>query len=246
MKKNYNYIIQGAGASGLWLAYWMQKSGLLATSNLLIIEGDAHKSNDRTWCFWETNSGETMPFVNHNWQHITILGQKQSIAPYRYNHCRSIDFYHWIHSLLDTNANIHWLKGWADAPVVVAGGIEVTVNGDIYSGKWYFKSGDTAEKETKKTIHLWQSFVGWRVKIVSGAIDATCATLMDFSIPQNNKTRFLYVLPMSDREALIEVTQFDCEKLDKEKGQQLLTEICASRGWQSDVLELDYGSIPMS
>ena len=64
LEKRYNYIIQGAGASGLWLAYWLQKEGLLTDKSLLIVECDAIKRNDRTWCFWGEELLDEMPFVD--------------------------------------------------------------------------------------------------------------------------------------------------------------------------------------
>lgn len=69
---------------------------------------------------------------------------------------------------------------------------------------------------------------------------------MDFGIEQMGKTRFLYVLPFNGKEALVEVTQFDKEKLQLEDGERMLREIFAARGWEVSVTELEYNAIPMS
>jgi glycine/D-amino acid oxidase-like deaminating enzyme len=38
LQNHYRYIIQGAGASGLWLAHSLNEAGLLAFDQLLIVE----------------------------------------------------------------------------------------------------------------------------------------------------------------------------------------------------------------
>jgi lycopene beta-cyclase len=90
--------------------------------------------------------------------------------------------------------------------------------------------------------------VGWRVKSNNGEsiFDSDACTLMDFGIEQRGKTQFLYVLPFSGQEALIEVTQFDKEILGLEEGQRLLQEICEMRGWDVSIIEVECNAIPMS
>ncbi len=39
-QNQYDFIIQGAGASGLWLAYWLNEMDVLRHQRLLIVEGD--------------------------------------------------------------------------------------------------------------------------------------------------------------------------------------------------------------
>jgi lycopene beta-cyclase len=56
--KNYDYIIVGAGASGLMMAYRMSKDSFFETKKILIIDKEKKSINDRTWCFWEKNNGE--------------------------------------------------------------------------------------------------------------------------------------------------------------------------------------------
>jgi len=64
LQNHYRYIIQGAGASGLWLAHSLNEAGLLAFDQLLIVEGEANKVNDRTWCFWSTEEEQKFSFID--------------------------------------------------------------------------------------------------------------------------------------------------------------------------------------
>ncbi|MGB7393048.1 MAG: lycopene cyclase family protein, partial [Pricia sp.] len=62
---------------------------------------------------------------------------------------------------------------------------------------------------------LQQHFVGWTVKTKNPVFDTDQATYMDFSIPQKGNTRFMYVLPFSQTEALVEYTLFSKKLLPK-------------------------------
>ena len=52
--KHYDYIFTGAGLSALMTVNEMMQSGQFETKNLLLIDAEAKQSNDRTWCFWDT------------------------------------------------------------------------------------------------------------------------------------------------------------------------------------------------
>ena len=58
---------------------------------------------------------------------------------------------------------------------------------------------------------MLQHFVGWEVKAAAGAFDPTTAILMDFRCDQTQGMHFIYCLPFSDQEALIESTLFSPE-----------------------------------
>ena len=51
--RNFDYIITGAGAAGLMLAYRMAKDAFFDEKSILIIDPEKRKEEDRTWCFWE-------------------------------------------------------------------------------------------------------------------------------------------------------------------------------------------------
>lgn len=254
LEKKYNYIIQGAGASGLWLAYWLHEEGLLDDKTLLIVECDKSKQNDRTWCFWGDQVIPDLGFVDFSWSQVQVFGESQRIDPYTYHHCRSEAFYAFVKNALVSSGHIDWCFGRVAATRQIGSQVSVDVQIDNDAGvehlnvaaEWFFGSGGASVKTSE--IALWQSFVGWRVKSKSGVslFDSAACTLMDFRIEQRGKTRFLYVLPFSREEALIEVTQFDKEILGLEEGQRMLQEICEIRGWDVSMTELEHNAIPMS
>ena len=51
--------------------------------------------------------------------------------------------------------------------------------------------------------------MGWFIKTEKdGIFDDSMATFMDFNLPQNGNTRFMYVLPIDKKTALFEYTLF--------------------------------------
>lgn len=246
VQNHFRYIIQGAGASGLWLAHSLNEAGLLEVDQLLIIEGDTNKVNDRTWCFWTKDEALDLSFVDTKWSSLMVQGAVQSIAPYQYCHARSDRFYGCMRDALLENSNILWLNEWVNHATEIGHGVHVQTNHRTVTSDYFFGSGQWNSQFNKGDITLWQSFVGWRVKLIDQTWEHRAATLMDFSIPQSNSTRFLYVLPLSNQEGLVEVTQFHRERLQKEEGERILQEICRQRGWEVEVLEVECDAIPMS
>jgi lycopene beta-cyclase len=78
--------------------------------------------------------------------------------------------------------------------------------------------------------------------------DIAKATLMDFRINQQPGTSFVYVLPVSDRQALVEYTLFTESLLSPEDYDKGLREYCSRflGLTQYRVLEEEFGVIPMT
>ena len=51
--KYYDYIITGAGAAGLMLAYRLAKDSFFDQKSILILDPIKRSTDDRTWSFWE-------------------------------------------------------------------------------------------------------------------------------------------------------------------------------------------------
>jgi len=74
--EQYDYIILGAGASGLMLAFRMSQDSFFDEKSILIIDQVKDKGNDRTWCYWEDGSGEwddLLTKTNHFRKQLLLL-----------------------------------------------------------------------------------------------------------------------------------------------------------------------------
>ena len=70
---------------------------------------------------------------------------------------------------------------------------------------------------------------------------------MDFEVPQKNNTRFMYVLPFSKHEALVEYTLFSKDLLeDKEYESAIQAYLEDKKAGEVSIVEKEKGSIPMT
>ncbi len=262
---SFDFTIVGAGASGLWLALALFEEGLLENLTLCIVESDASKHNDRTWCYWEVASPQPNVMVSKSWNSIYNphnLLSRNDLLPYSYYHIRSADFYKSIKQQLATCANITWYTlTVAEIEVQSHRVLVKTVDTSWYSSQVFLStqlpvrgqnltdglSDFLSQKERKKNApFLWQSFVGWRLQTSSPIFDDTCATLMCFDIPQQNSTQFIYELPFSASEALIEITRFGQNQLTYQEAEILLREFLEKKNIDFNILEKEHGNIPMT
>jgi len=251
---HYDYIIIGAGAAGLMLADAMSKDDFFSGKSILLLDKDLKQTNDRTWCFWEKGAGQFDDIVHKTWNHIYFGGKRFSkrfnINPYTYKMVRGIDFYNRILKQIDKYPNIIFTKG--NVTHVADNGAEVTVttSGNTYTGNKVFNSIFSYDMAThqKKYPVLQQHFVGWFVKTKKPIFDSDQATYMDFSIAQRGNTRFMYVLPTSENEALIEYTLFSEHLLPKKEYETAIKDYLVHDLGCSDykIIEREMGSIPMT
>ena len=57
MMLEYDFIILGAGASGLSLLMRILDSKEICDKRVLLIDKEKKATNDKTWCFWERSEG---------------------------------------------------------------------------------------------------------------------------------------------------------------------------------------------
>jgi lycopene beta-cyclase len=108
--QKYDYIITGAGCAGLSLAVHLIHSGKFRDKNILLIDQDLKKDNDRTWCFWEKQPSLFQPVVYKEWKelqfHSANLSKALEIKPYVYKLIRGIDFYNYCLDIISQQKNI--------------------------------------------------------------------------------------------------------------------------------------------
>ena len=252
MKKT-DYIITGAGASGLMLAYRMAQDAFFDDKSILIIDKEKNVTNNRTWCFWEKPNGEWDDLITKYWNNIYFgsdyYSEEIDINPYQYKMIRSAEFYNQLWTLIDAKENFHFISAnvngfnEADDKVIVS-----TSEGDITGGKLFNSIPfDRTYQTQQKFPLLQQHFIGWFIKTESEIFDDSFATFMDFEILQNGNTRFMYVLPTSKTEALFEYTLFSQELLRKQDYEDAIKDYLKQKGIDNyQIIEVEQGAIPMT
>lgn len=251
---SYDMILAGAGAAGLLLADALGSDPHFRDMRILLLDKATQKANDRTWCFWEQGTGAFDGLLHASWKKLRFggkdFGDQFPIAPYTYKMLRGIDFYRAYHERIGTYANLQVQQATVEHIREESHGVEVVTDQGTYSAPLVFSSLFSWEAlvAQQRFPVLQQHFLGWFVRTETPVFDPSAATFMDFSIPQLGNTRFMYVLPFSETEALVEYTLFSGTQLKKETYEQALEAYMRDRlkCTSYEILETEQGRIPMS
>ena len=252
MNKSFDYIICGAGASGLLLANAMIKDDFFRDKKILLIEKDSKSINDRTWGLWDDKTNVLESIVYKSWDNAEFIGQSFKkhflLEPYKYKMVKAIDFYSHFLKKVNNASNCKYVN--ASISEIVSNQTNNYVKTSIgnFNSKFIFSSLPKTEKiKFIRYPLLNQSFIGWTIETEEDIFDDKTITLMDFDRDQKDETRFIYVLPFSSKRALVEYTLFS-EKIisdqDYEKG---IKEYLSEKGIEKyNIIEKEKGNIPMT
>ena len=248
-----SYIILGAGASGLMLAYRMSQDRNFDDKSILIIDQVKDKGNDRTWCYWEEGEGEWDDLLSKKWSKV-FFGSEDftntlDISPYTYKMIRSQKFYHKLWRSIEQKSNFIFVEDSVKKYSEVENGVKVVTNKSTYFGLKLLNSipDKTVYEKQQKYPVLKQHFVGWFIKTKTDCFDDSMATFMDFNIPQNGNTRFMYVLPIDKKTALFEYTLFSKDLLENSEYEDAIKDYLKEKKVTDfEILEKENGAIPMT
>ena len=251
--KQYDYIILGAGASGLMLAFRMSQDSFFDEKSILIIDQEKDKGNDRTWCYWEDGCGEWDDLLTKTWPKVFFgceaFSKTITITPYSYKMIRSEKFYDNLWSSIDLKTNITFIEDSVTKYSEVDKGVTIDTNKSTYFGLKLLNSipNKTVYETQQKYPVLQQHFMGWFVKTKTDCFDDSVASFMDFNIPQNGNTRFMYVLPIDKNMALFEYTLFSKDLLKHSEYEDAIKDYLKQKKITDfEILEKEIGSIPMT
>jgi lycopene beta-cyclase len=251
--KHYHYIFAGAGLSGLMTVYRMAISGRFDNKSILLLDTDTKQANDRTWCFWQRGITIWDDIIFRRWQTALFAGKDFStdldFEGYEYNMIRGIDFYNFVLNELKNHKNIESVHqkviDFADLDINVI----VKTETESYTCNKLFNSiyNPALPASQKKYPALQQHFIGWHVKTSASAFTADKPTFMDFSIAQKGNTRFMYVLPFSNTEAIVEYTLFSKDLLAVAEYEEAIKQYLLDKGiTEYEIIDKERGSIPMT
>ncbi|MBB4800947.1 lycopene beta-cyclase [Flavobacterium nitrogenifigens] len=251
--QHFDYIFTGTGLASLMTVYKMTLSEKFADKSILLLDQDLKKINDRTWCFWEKKESVWNSIVSKKWDFALFANESfkrnLELNPYEYNQIRGIDFYNFVFEAIAKHPNITFLNEKVTDINELETHVFVGTEENRYTSDYLFNSIYTkalAESQTKYPI-LQQHFIGWFVKSEKEVFNPEQATFMDFSVEQKGNTRFMYVLPTSKTEALVEYTLFSEKLLSKEEYESEIELYLQKLGAnQFEILEKEQGSIPMT
>ncbi|MCX2924064.1 lycopene cyclase family protein [Streptomyces sp. NEAU-W12] len=251
-------VIVGGGASGLSLAHRLAATGAPATVTLVEAPEGPRRPPERTWCYWDQDTGDHDEAVSASWSLLRVHGADGDAitlnpAPLRYRMLRSTEFERLVHSALARSPGARVLRATADTVRNTAHGAEVrctTPDGRTLTlrARHVFDSRPRRPLPPART-QLMQHFRGWFVHTDVDRFDPAVADLMDFRVPQpRHGLAFGYVLPLAPNRALVEYTEFSRTPLTTEEYDAALAD------YSRDILKLgapavestEQGVIPMT
>lgn len=249
----YDYIITGSGASGLMLAYRMSEDPFFNDCSILIIDKEKKEANDRTWCFWENNTGEWDHLVYKSWNTIlfksNFFKKEIPLDSYSYKMIRSADFYKQLRKILYSKENFTIIEDRVENIKDEETFVRVKTSTNRYKANKVFNSIDfkkSFENQSEYPI-LLQHFKGWFIETDTDVFNDSIATLMDFTIQQKQNTRFMYVLPLTPRKALFEYTLFSKNTLSNDEYESEISTYIKNKGVVNyKIYEKEKGIIPMT
>ncbi|MBL92965.1 MAG: hypothetical protein CMH56_14285 [Myxococcales bacterium] len=244
-----DYIFAGLGASSCILVHELKRKGLLNNKKILVIDPSTKIVNDKTYCFWSKDTEEiTQDFsamASHCWSKIsTDSHPPQEMGDLKYYHINSLELYNATKRILTQHRAIFLNEavlevGSAQQPFVVS-------ESGTYKAQTVFDSRPPHfDKALPEDQNILQSFVGYKITLDDKALNPDACTLMDFNVPQQNHTQFVYVLPFSEHTALVELTRFGTQAISENNAAPVLHRYIEEKFGPYKLKDIERGVIPM-
>jgi len=246
---DFDYLIIGGGLAGLQLALAMQEDPFFNHQAIGIFEPSQKNQNDKTWCFWEKGSGKWDHLLYKSWRSGKFISEKRSLnlelGEYRYKMIRSIDFYRYAKKKLSDRKNIRFIPLKVEK---VNRLVCHTSKGKFVAGKHIFDSSLSPDFNPNIGNGIQQHFKGKIIESPQAVFKPDTFSMMDFRISFQNHCCFTYVLPFSQKRALVEFTFFSPDLLAEETYDQLIDSYLHEQLGlhQFQTIEEEKGVIPMS
>ncbi len=251
--QSFDYIIVGNGLAGLQLGLRLASDSYFAFKRIVLIDKSAKTVNDKTWCFWEKGDGKWQEIVHKTWEHGLFLSEEKKIeldlAPYNYKMIRSSDFYSYCKAKLNAYPNVSFIEEEV-TDVQENEEVEVLTTQQNYKAKHVFDSRlpKAFSVKEKSGISIQQHFKGWLIETKEEQFDPEQFVMMDFSLRHKESTSFGYILPLTEKRALVEYTFFTPFMVEDKTYDALLEEYIKTRLnlQQYTITETEKGNIPMT
>ena len=265
----WDAIVLGAGCAGLTLVNEMIARGE-GRLKILLLEERSEYTNDRTWCFWNTLNHRFENAVSYRWSrwNVHYAGEVAHCqGTYQYQYLRAEHFYRLaLATIYSSSKMILRLGEQVQAVQEGEDHVRIQTHQGTYTGRYVIDTRPTDHQHRKVVppdVHWLQHFLGWKVKTKQACFQSNEVTLMDFDGGRgaaeihraNSKYTdgalpgipFIYVLPFSSTEALVESTWFGPKILEKSIYQEQLQKYLQKiETGTYDITEQEYGVLPMS
>jgi lycopene beta-cyclase len=211
---NYDFVIIGAGCSGLSLLYEMNKSNILKNKTCAIFDKRKQFSKDKIWSYWNVFEHSFSDCLLNQWDKVIVKGNEEIILDCREFTYQSVDsekFYNKILKSISDNKNIKlFLDHSVDEINEENDQIIIKSKNELFKTNLVFDS--SLKMNNSNDAKIYQHFYGCEVNFKENINLNRNPTLMDFNCEQDNWTHFFYTLPLGDNKIFIETTWISDEQ----------------------------------
>lgn len=240
------------GCAGLSLAIQLKRSSV-KFDRILLIDRDLKNKNDRTWCFWTKEQNNWFDgMVYKKWDRFEFktssIEKKFALAPYQYMMVRGIDFYEACLAELRSDPRFEFVTASIENIRSANDTAVIETSKGLYTASYVFNSAIRVHAKKDGHTNYVQHFKGLLIETNEDRFDEACPVFMDFSVPQKNDCRFVYIIPYSKRKALIEYTGFSKQAVSDAEYDAELADYIQNKLQISDFRteEVERGEIPMA
>ncbi len=242
-------LILGGGLAGLSLASALGRVGY--GGRVQVLEPRTEYSDDRSWAFWVRDGQPQADGVEQRWSQwrIGAAGEPtQTCAAPGWSYCyvRSERVYAKARQQIAACDQIELCLGRAAEGLQAAGdAVRVdTADGPVFAAQVVDTRPPSAEQLAGAT--LFQVFAGRELVTDRDCFQTDSAELMTDLRCDTDGLVFTYVLPLTRRRALVEVTRFAARPLPRAALDIDLNALIAVRGWAAaTVLRHEFAALPM-
>ncbi len=251
MNSDDDLVILGGGCAGLSLAMRLAERGEQCPQTTIIEPRESY-DHDRTWCFWGTPSAQLSALVRHRWNRVQVMADGHRLevdcTATPYEMIPASVFYATALKAISQNHRLRFCGGTSfdGEPVRRGDRWEISTTQGMLRPRWIVDTRPLRPPQRDDAL-LWQSFCGLEIHCETECFNPECATLMDFLPTTDQRIMFLYVLPTSTRQALVELTVFAPDPLGPDMLQPILMQVLAERLKIAppQVIRAESGSLPM-
>lgn len=210
----FDYVIIGCGVAGLHLAYQFSQKNFFSTKKIALIDKVISPLNDRILSFWEQGEGNWNHIIYKSWDkaffNSNFCDLEIDLDSYSYKSLCFKAFSEYSRKKISENLNITFIEEEVTS-------IEENIDSAIVkfpeseiSAQYVFDSRlSESYLNTKDQFpSVIQSFKGWVIVFEESVFDQESFTMMDYRYQFNDSNSFMYILPSSGKEALLEYTFF--------------------------------------
>ena len=204
-------LVLGGGLAGLSAVSALVDQGLDEEIHLFEPRSRDKYVRDRTWCMWDVGEHPLAELATHRWHDWIVRDDSRVVHAHSDEHpylrLPADLVYQRLLGTADTAPNVHLHFGSsADRVDPIEAGVQVSMPHGDFAGRLALDSRPRTGRPSRKS--LLQSFVGWEVRTRDRVFDPTVVTLMDFRLQEPGTIEFFYVLPLTEKRALVESTVF--------------------------------------